>query len=358
MQKASVIREGAGSTYNVDSNTFEDIDLTQFSDAELAALGIDPSEVEREEEESEVLDDDDDDSLEDEGEEDEEEDEGDSEDDSSEDSDAGEDDSEDSDDSNDDQREENRIPHSRVSQMVEKERERYEQQVEINRQLQEQINQLIQNSLVSQTKAEEIVDNVVDIDALEEKYIEHILNAETKEARDVRNQINAAQRDLTKKLLKEQKEVAKQEYKTELENQNKEEVIRQALINYPILDSKKADYDEELVSDVNALAIGFQNKGMSADKALSKAITRLVKPLFPDTLSKEPKPSSEKPKTMERKKEKANKIAKSPPKTPSSNIKDKTADDIDWENMSEKEFDALYKKNPRMISDYLNKSHI
>ncbi len=34
-------------TYNVDKDDWEGIDLTQFSDEELAALGIDPSEVDR-----------------------------------------------------------------------------------------------------------------------------------------------------------------------------------------------------------------------------------------------------------------------------------------------------------------------
>lgn len=342
MRTASIIKENTGNVYNVDKDTYEDIDLTQFNDEELMALGIDPSSVEREEEDEEDIDEEQE-SLEDDEEESTEEDNEDSEDDEETESDKEE------------QEKDIRIPKARFDEAVQKERAKAESLEKQILAQQDQINKLLELQLSRDTeKTQEQVEKTQEnVDELEAQYAEALLQGETADAVKIRTKINKINQDMINKLVEEARQTAKAEAKTLSEDEKFNIVVSTSTAKYPQLDNNSEDFDEDLVDEINALAAGYQQtKKLSADKALQKAIDKLIKPVKEDV--KENKtPISDKKKS-----DKTKKVAKEPPRAPATKIKDLSEDEIDWENMSEKEFDTLYKKNPEMVSNYLNGIHL
>lgn len=348
MQVAKVITENKGTVYNIDENMYKDIDLSEFSDEELSALGIDPSSVEREEEAEE-----DDEDFDEEQENLEDDDESDSE------SDEDESDEEDSEDEEDEEQEEEkdiRIPKARFDEAVQKERAKLEAAEAQNAKLMEQIERLLQN--LNKDLAPNVEEKLVDIDELETRYANHLLNGETEEAVKVKKEINKENTRIINELVKEAKKSAKEETTQEVsalsEKEKMQNVINTAFSTYTFLDDKSEDFNEEVVEEINILAAGYKvSKGLSESEALQKAVDKIAKPLL-----KKVEPAQNKPKTEQRKKAKAKQVAKEPPRSPSSRVKDKSLDDFNWEEMSEKDFDTLYKKNPEIVNRYLKGIHI
>jgi hypothetical protein len=327
VEKATVIKENS-MTYNVDKDDWEGIDLTQFSDEELAALGIDPSEVDR----GDPVDDDDETDDEDIEETDDE-------------------DEDDSDESEDDEEEDSeetqkdiRIPKARFDEAVRKERERAKALEERTAYLEGILDKL----LAQQAKPEEPPAPKFDFDEAEENYEQAIFNGELDKARQIRREINKAQEARIQELLTQVEKKAESKTAQLTEQQEFNVAIRSALTKYPFLDDKHETYNEEVVQEINALAAGYKSTlGLSSAEALNKAVNKIAAPL-----AKTSKTSSE---TIKKRTEKASKIAKEPPKTKGSTVKDKSMDQIDWENMTEAQFDKLYKTNRKLVEAYLRK---
>ena len=346
MQKAEAIRQKEGVTYNLENDTFEGIDLTQFSDEELAALGIDPSEVDRgdPEEDEEELDEEEDDEEDDESDRDD-----------GEDDDEG-DESEDDDEDEEEEEKDIRIPKSRFDEAVGKEREKVKAAEERAAWLESQINKLIElQANKGSEKVEQIEEQAADVDDLEAEYVNKILEGEVDEAKKIRKQINQIQEKRISSLLEETKKNAKEEARNLSEQEKFDIAVQKSVVEYPFLDPDHETYNEELVIDINALSKGYVQSGTSSAQALEKAVKKLAEP-YKKSLEK-PKKSTTK-KTTQREAQKADKKAKQPPNTKSGKVKSLTPDDIDWDNMSEAEFDKLYKENPKLITKYLNETHL
>lgn len=342
VDKAKVIVEGQGSTYNVDTNTYTDIDYSTFSDEELSALGIDPASIEREEEEKEEVDDEPE-SLEDDSEEEDEEDDEDNADDSND----GEEDAE-GEDEDEEPEKDIRIPKARFDEAVQKERQRADR-------LEEQLNKLLdlQIAQTSQAKTPEVVqETLVDVDQLEADYADALITGEIETAVKIKKQINEETQKLINKLVKDAKASTKDEVKAITEEGKFAEVVAQSLIDHPELDVDSETYNEELVVEINALASGYQSTmKLAPSEALQKAVDKLTK--APRKVT--PKKNEE---ATKRKSEKAKKMAKEPPRSKASKVADITPEDIDWEKMSDAEFERIYKKNPEMVENYLNGIHL
>jgi len=351
MQKAAAIKEKAGTVYNIDKDTYEGVDLTEFSDEELAALGIDPSEVERpEEDEEEELDeeeneDEDGEDDESDGDDENEGDEGDDEGDEAKD-----------DDENEEEEKDIRIPKSRFDEAVGKEREKVRAAEERAQWLEQQIQKLIDLQANKNTetvaKAEE---ESVNIDELEAQYVDKILEGEIDEAKQLRKQINQYQEKRIQVLLKETRENAKKEAEQLSEKDKFDIAVQKSVIEYEFLDTDHPDYNEDLVIDINALSKGYAESGrMSPAEALEKAVAKLAKPYKQQLSAKNKSVTKKKTTTSTRETQKAERKTKQPPNLKSGKVSSLTPDDIDWENLSEKEFDKLYKENPKLISKYLS----
>lgn len=351
MNVAKIIKENKGSTYNVDDNSYGDIDLTQFSDEELSALGIDPASVEREEEEEEDLEDDD---IGDELDEDEEDEDSKEDDEESDDEDSSESD-EDESEEDEEPKKDIRIPKARFDEAVQKERRAKEEAEARTKTLEDQVERLLQlQEAQLKTTTEQKVEEVkVDVDELETKYAEALLSGETNEAVKIRNKINLETQKIINHLLKEAKETAKEEANN-ISNVDKFNLaIETAYNKYSFLMEDDPNYNEELVSEINAMAVGFTTtEKLSRADALTKAVSKLA-PVYKKSIT----PTKKSKEVITRKRSKASKVAKEPLRAKATNIKDITPDEIDWDKMSEAEFDELADKHPSIIKNYLNGIH-
>lgn len=351
MAKAEIVIESAAKRFDMTSGEWEGIDFTQMSDEELGALGIDPSEVDRPDEdeadnnEDEDLDDNEDDSDDDNEGDDGEDDEG-SGDDSNEESADDEDEGDSDEDEDDDSDAEVNIPKARFDEAVRKERERANGLEDRTAFLEEQIDKLIALQTATPTAPVDPPAPKIDVNALEKEYMDKVLSGETDEATEIRIKINNEQQRVVNELLKKAREEAKSEAHSISENDKFQLAIADAVNKHPQLDSSSDDYDADSVEQVNALAIGYQqSKKMAPSDALTKAVNTLMK--------KPAAPKAGKKKTSaaaSRKAEKAKKVASTPKKAKPSSVRDVAPDDINWDNLTEAQFDKLYKKNPSLVN--------
>ena len=311
---------------------FDDIDLSEYSEEELLALGISQEDIdtlrgEETEEESEEEEDKEED-PEEEGEEEQVEEE-----------------------EEKPTKKEPRIPKSRFDEAVAKEREKAIRAEERAKYLEERIEQLLEASKMAPAKQAE-VEPEFDFATAEEQYAEHLISGEVKEAATLRIKIEKERDKYVQKLLKSVTEEAKKESRKLSEEDKKDIVIQKALTTYSFLDDKSPDFDKELVEEINFLAIGYETKHkMSPAEALQKAVDKLAKPKVKTEVVKK--------KVAEAKAKKVDAMKKQPPSVSSAkSIKDKSVDDFDWENMSQKEFEELYKKSPKLVNEALRKSYI
>lgn len=316
--------------YKVDFQ-YDDIDLSEYSEEELLALGISQEDInalrgEETEEESEEEEEEAPEEEEEEEEQVEEEEEKPA-------------------------KREPRIPKSRFDEAVAKEREKAIRAEERARYLEERIEQLLEASKMAPAKQAE-VEPEFDFATAEEQYAEHLISGEVKEAAALRVKIEKERDKYVQKLLKSVTEEAKKESRKLSEEDKKEIVIQKALTTYPFLDDKSPDFDKELTEEINFLAIGYETKyKMSPAEALQKAVDKLAKPKVKTEVVKK--------KVAEAKAKKVDAMKKQPPSVSSAkSIKDKSVDDFDWENMSQKEFEELYKKSPKLVNEALRKSYI
>lgn len=315
---------------------YDDVDLSEYSPEELEALGIDIPNIQEEEEEEEIEEQESPEKEEEEEVEDEE---------LEEIVEQAEKQS---------KQKEPRIPKSRFDEAVQKEREKAIRAEERSKYLEEQIERLIALQQQVAPKQESQAEPEYDFDAAEEQYVELLLQGDTKEAAQLRSQINREKdkwvKNLVQEVSKQAKEEAQKETKRLSESDKVNIVITEALAKYSFLDVNSEDYDEDLVEEINYVAQGYeQRKGMTASEALKKAIQRLVKEEPKKVVSSKAKEAKEK---------KVASMKQQPPTMESAKgIKDKKSTDFDFENMSQAEFRKLYKENPEIIKEALRKNY-
>lgn len=303
---------------------YDDVDLSEYSEEELIALGIPDDEIAKIKEES-AGEDEDEEEVED------------------------QDENEEEVEEEEPKKPEPKIPKSRFDEAVQKEREKAQKLEERTRYLEDQINKLLELQLKKVPEEKQVETTNFDFDKAEEQYAELLISGEIQDAAKLRSQINK-ERDkqfqtILANIRKEAEESVKNTTKALSEAEKKNLVIQEAFVEYPFLDSENENFNEELVSDINLLAASYEtNKGMSPSVALKSAINKLVP-------KKQTKDSTKQQKKVES-------MSRQPPDTKSSKVvKDKNIDELDFENMSQREFRELYKKHPNLINEYLRKPH-
>jgi hypothetical protein len=312
---------------------YDDVDLTDYSEDELRVLGLSEEEIQAIKGEPEA-------DEEEEAEEEEEQ--------------EAEEEVEEEEEKEEPPKKEPRIPKSRFDEAVQKEREKAIRAVERAKYLEERIEQLIalQTDLANKQNKEVEVVKEFDFDAAEDQYAQLLIEGEVAEAAKLRKEMEKARERRIQDLLKSVKEEAKATTKQLSIEEKKEVVIQEALSKYAFLDDNSEEYNKEAVEEINLLAAGYEVKNkMPAHEALKKAIERIAAPLTKHVDTKKV--------TAEKKTKKMEAMKKQPPETSSAkSVQEKTADDFDWDNMSQEEFRTLYKKSPKIINEALRKSYI
>ncbi len=312
---------------------YDDVDLTDYSEDELRVLGLSEEEIQAIKGEPEA-------DEEEEAEEEEEQ--------------EAEEEVEEEEEKEEPPKKEPRIPKSRFDEAVQKEREKAIRAEERAKYLEERIEQLIalQTDLANKQNKEVEVVKEFDFDAAEDQYAQLLIEGEVAEAAKLRKEMEKARERRIQDLLKSVKEEAKATTKQLSIEEKKEVVIQEALSKYAFLDDNSEEYNKEAVEEINLLAAGYEVKNkMPAHEALKKAIERIAAPLTKHVDTKKV--------TAEKKTKKMEAMKKQPPETSSAkSVQEKTADDFDWDNMSQEEFRTLYKKSPKIINEALRKSYI
>ena len=163
-----------------------------------------------------------------------------------------------------------RIPKSRFDEAVGKEREAREaaerRAAELERRLQETASQKEQAQQTEQLEAE--------IDKLEEKYQELLLDGNTKEASQVMRQIRHMERQIA---TAEAEARATQRTAQTLEAERLEVSIARLEADYPEFNAESESYDPDLVSLVLAKQKALISNGVSPSKAMAQAGEEVAK---------------------------------------------------------------------------------
>jgi len=111
------------------------------------------------------------------------------------------------------------------------------------------------------------------LDGLQEKMDDLLIDGTPEERKELRTQINKLQRDITKAET-----VTEIETKTtrQTEQQQFQTVIDQAYTAFPFLDPKSPQANGELNDDINAYFAGLQAKGVGRSEALQKAVEKFA----------------------------------------------------------------------------------
>ena len=305
------------------SYDYKDVDMSEYSEEELLALGFNQEQLDEFNADKEAEEKEEDESEEDEEDEEEED---------TEEEDGKEEEPEEEE---EEEKKDYRIPKARFDEAVQKEREKAIRAEERAKYLEERIELLLQQQQQVSTK-ESQAEPDFDFDEAESNYAELLISGEIENAAKLRRQIENKRNEWVENLVKEVKssitEEATRTTKKLSEDEKKDVVVQKALAEYPSLDINSSDYDEDAVDSINFLASGYiNNKNMSADKAFDLAIKRVMG-------------TPAKPKTTKKVATKKASAAGQPPKVSSSkSVKDKSPEDINWEDISNKEFERLYK---------------
>lgn len=231
-----------------------------------------------------------------------------------------------------------RIPKYRLDQEIQKNRELKEREKWLEGQLEKLINS--KPGLEKEVQEAEEVSNF-DFEAAEEQYITLLLEGETKQAVQLRKQIDGERQKAFQKTLEIVRNQAVDEASKKSEFAKDEEKFKQYISNYenkyPFLNPNKKAYNEEAVDTINTLMAGFLAKGLVRSEALKSAVEKVL-PMYA------PAEKSEKDERVIKQRKKnviANK--RQPPATKGKSFKDTNIDEFDVEGLDEKEFAKLAK---------------
>lgn len=226
------------------------------------------------------------------------------------------------------------IPKRRFDQVIaqrEQERERV-------RWLEDQLEKLIDQK--KPDVKEEVPVPTYDFDTAEEKYVELLLEGETKQAASLRKEINKARDEYTTYQINQIKESLSSEVvnssKAAADQSKFDSLVENYENKYPYLDHESDSYDEEAVDMVNTLLSGYVSKGLSKSEALTKAVKGVSRHFGEPVKGRKLGNDS----TNRRSKVKA--ARQQPAKSGSnSRVRNRNTSDLDFNRMSEKEFNSL-----------------
>jgi len=247
--------------------------------------------------------------------------------------------------------EDKRIPRSRLNQVIKQRDEEKQRSIW----LEQQLERLIENGTKKEVKEEEEVEKPpeYDFDTSEEKYVDLLIEGDTKGAAALRREINKAQQASFEHKFKIVKEEAQQTAKTESTESIEQDRFDSLVDNYEnkhsFLDLDSDDYNEEAVETVNTLMAGFQAQGKTKSQALKAAVTK-VAPMYK---KESPKVEPRKKGLGNRKQVARKKAAKASQQQPAKNSGKKTADrdldELSISSLSEKDFNSLSEKEKKIL---------
>jgi hypothetical protein len=239
-----------------------------------------------------------------------------------------------------------RIPKARLDEVI---RQR-EEAKERNLWLEEQLEKLI-NQKSSTQEAAKPAKLTYDYATAEGKYIDLIIEGQTKEAAALRSEIDRFRRDEMMELISEVKNTSSAQAKTEsaqaLDQDRFNTLIENMESKYKFLDSSHKSYNEEAVDTINTLLAGYIAAGKTKSEGLRLAVNK-VAPLYEKEVT--PVKQTLGKKRIEESGKKAVVAAKSqPPKSKSSSVKSIDLDAININKLSDKDFKSLTEKERRTL---------
>lgn len=264
-----------------------------------------------------------------------------------EDEDEGEDGESEDDEENEEEVDNQRIPRSRLNQVI-KQRDEEKQRTLW---LEQQLERLIEKQDVKEVKEEVSKAPEYDFVEAEEKYIDFILEGETKKASSLRNEIDKArteQWDYKFKNIEEKaKKTAKAESSASIEDDRFDSLIENYENKYSFLNLDSDDYNEEAVETVNTLMAGYQANGKPKSQALKAAIVKVV-PMFTKENPSPPKKGlGDRKKTTRKRNAKASQ--QQPAKTSGKKAINRDLDELKVSTLSDKDFDSLSEKEKKIL---------
>ena len=233
-----------------------------------------------------------------------------------------------------------KVPKSRLDKVIAQREELKERSLWLEEQLEKLIN------LTSQTKPDK--PNVpeeppFDFDTAEEQYAIFLIEGDTVKAAKLRKEIEVERQKTFKALIADIKQSSEKEVTDKVKEANESEKFK-VLISayeskYTFLDADSDDSNEEAIDTVNALMSGYLAKGSSKSEALKKAVEK-VAPMYSKETTKTVKSLGAERKIAAGKKA-ADASKAQPTKTKSSGSTTIDATKLSVAKMSEHDFNKL-----------------
>lgn len=221
--------------------------------------------------------------------------------------------------------------------------------------LEEQLEKLIEKE-TRRTQVQEQVpqEPEYDFDTAEESYANLLIEGETAKAAKLRREIDQERQKEIKRLINQIKSESLQEASIKSAAAIEEEKFQTRIANYenkyPFLDSEADEYNEEAIETVNTLMSGYIAKGASKSEALRKAVEKVI-PFYEKEVKKEV--TKQKSIGQVRKEEAGKKAAQAsksqPTKTKSSSSTQIDSTKLDVKKMSDKDFAKLTPRELKLL---------
>lgn len=154
-----------------------------------------------------------------------------------------------------------RVPKARLDEALEKARRRED---ELNTKIQQ-----LQKQIDGNKDADQLADLETKIDELEDKRDSLLMDGKLDEAKAVRKQINALNKQLIEQTTSAKSDAAR---KAAVEDLRYDAALAHIESTYPALNPDSDDYDQDKINEVTVLLSAFQGRGMNRDVALQKAV--------------------------------------------------------------------------------------
>lgn len=235
-----------------------------------------------------------------------------------------------------------KIPKYRLDQEIDKRRaaiEAFEREAQRAAWLEEQLTKLIESK---QSKVEP--ESSFDFEQAEEQYIDLILEGKTKEAAQLRKDIESNRVKQFQKIAEDAREEALKQSSSKLEDEKFQLLVENFESKHAFLNPKnKKSFNKEAVETINTFMAGFMAQGKSRIDALKSAVAK-VAPMYE---SKSNKVANNR--TVETRKKNIIASKKQPISVKSSRSSMRDVDTIDVTKLSDKDWKQLTPKEKAIL---------
>lgn len=191
-----------------------------------------------------------------------------------------------------------------------------------------------------------------DFEAKEDAYMDAVLDGDKQEARNIRQEIRQAEKQLYEQQMRQASTSTREETKAELELQS---TINELQTQYPVFDGNSDNYDQNLTEEALELFEGFKAQKYDPATAMRRAVRYVARANQLDAQGNPVETPAEEPKAQhkaepEAGRKKVKRQAKQPPQPDPRQVSDAP----DPMSMSEDEFDKLSDQELAKIRGDLN----